>query len=80
MKWQSLVTRLFHVTFDQVYPLVNPVVCHSSPEGYLPPDESDDVTVDVTDDVTDDATDDVTDTSKGIWYSFSPHCTHEFNW
>jgi len=47
------------VTFDQVYPLVNPVVCHSSPEGYLPPDESDDVT------------DDVTDTGKGIPYGFT---------
>ena len=37
-RWSALLTRVFHVTFDEVYPIVCPVVCHSSPEGYLPPD------------------------------------------
>lgn len=40
-RWRSVIAQLFSITFDEVYPLVAPVVCHSSPEGYLPSEEDD---------------------------------------
>lgn len=38
-EWSSILKDVFCVTFKEVYPLVHPVVCHSSPEGYLPQDD-----------------------------------------
>ena len=38
-KWKQVLEQVFQVTHRDILPLVGPVVCHSSPEGYLPPDE-----------------------------------------
>ena len=40
-RWRVILDTVFSLTYDRILPLVGPIVCHSSPEGYLPDEEGD---------------------------------------
>ncbi|XP_067943038.1 tRNA (32-2'-O)-methyltransferase regulator THADA-like [Watersipora subatra] len=41
-RWSKIIQEVFAVIHNDIHLLVAPVVCHSSPEGYLPPDDTED--------------------------------------